>query len=138
MCWEQQACTPAESSVLCHGVLCCAMLCYAFFCNAAPAIADLPCLMCISACLLTADVELAMNSMQGKEAFARAATDVFLFACQGVGQMQMLRISHNNAGAQPDWHLEKVQTQPSFQTHSSCQTRTCDSYRQHTSVQPHS
>ena len=52
--------------------------------------------------------------MQGTEAFARAATDVFQFACQGVGEMQMLRISHNDAGSHPDWHLEKVQ-----QTHAS-------------------
>ena len=48
--------------------------------------------------------------MQGKEAYARAAVAVFQFACQGVGEMQMLRISHNNAGPNPDWHLEKVHT----------------------------
>jgi len=45
---------------------------------------------------------------QGKDAFGRAGLDVFQFACQGVGQMQMLRISHNNTGAHPNWHLDKV------------------------------
>ncbi|KAL3141352.1 hypothetical protein ABBQ32_004935 [Trebouxia sp. C0010 RCD-2024] len=48
------------------------------------------------------------QNLHGKEAFARAAVDVFQFACQGVGEMQMLRISHNNAGRNPDWHLQKV------------------------------
>lgn len=51
-----------------------------------------------------------VSMIQGKEAFARAAVDVFQFACQGVGEMQMLRISHNNAGRNPDWHLQKVHT----------------------------
>lgn len=30
----------------------------------------------------------------------------------------MLRISHNNASPQPDWHLEKVHTHASFKTDS--------------------
>ena len=46
--------------------------------------------------------------LQGQDAFARAAVDVFEFGCKGVGQMRMLRVSHNNTGAHPDWHLEQV------------------------------
>ncbi len=45
---------------------------------------------------------------QGKDAFVTAAVDVFQFTCKDVGQMQMLRIGHNNTGASPDWHLDKV------------------------------
>lgn len=46
--------------------------------------------------------------MQGEGAFTRAAVDVFRFTCKAVGEMHMLRISHNNIGHSPDWHLEKV------------------------------
>ena len=49
-----------------------------------------------------------MSCAQGKGAFGTAAIDVFHFTCKDVGQMQMLRIGHNNAGASPDWHLDKV------------------------------
>ncbi|DBA69854.1 TPA: hypothetical protein ACH3X2_012566 [Trebouxia sp. C0005] len=48
------------------------------------------------------------QSLNGKDAFGIAAIDVFQFTCKHVGQMQMLRIGHNNAGASPDWHLDKV------------------------------
>ena len=46
--------------------------------------------------------------LQGDDAFARAAVDVFRFSCNAVGEMHMLRISHNGIGRSPDWHLEKV------------------------------
>lgn len=49
-----------------------------------------------------------LSCAQGKGAFGAAAVDVFQFSCKDVGQMQMLRIGHNNKGASPDWHLHKV------------------------------
>ncbi|DBB10366.1 TPA: hypothetical protein ACH3X3_001925 [Trebouxia sp. C0006] len=48
------------------------------------------------------------QSLDGKAAFGTAAVDVFQFTCKDVGQMQMLRIGHNNTGTSPDWHLDKV------------------------------
>ncbi len=49
-----------------------------------------------------------LSCAQGKGAFGTAAVDVFQFTCKDIGQMQMLRIGHNNTGPSPDWHLDKV------------------------------
>lgn len=46
--------------------------------------------------------------LQGDDAFAQSAVDVFRFSCKAVGEMHMLRVSHNNIGRSSDWHLEKV------------------------------
>ena len=63
---------------------------------------------CSAAKVCKSDIECGGGCVQGKDAFGRASVDVFQFACKAVGQMQVLRISHNNAGAKPDWHLDRV------------------------------